>query len=647
MDINDLGINALRCLSMDAINNANSGHPGICLGAATLMHTLFTRFLKATPQDSTWLGRDRFVLAAGHGSALLYSMLHICGYKVSLDDLYDFRQLNSVTPGHPEYGLTDGVDCTSGPLGQGIAHAVGLAMAEKRMGELFNRPDVNLFDNHTYVLCGDGDIQEGVTQEAISLAATLKLNKLIVIYDANDVTLDGALDLSFSEDVEKRFKACGWNVLKCDGLVLEEVERCLKRASRMKDAPTLIIARTVIGFGSSKQGTSKVHGSPLGAEETDKLKKKLTWPYPPFKVPDAVYDYYQATFVRRGLRFNRSWKNRLKKYKKLYPEDHATLMACLDGSICGQIVYPQFELGTDEATRATSGKILNEIAKQMPNLFGGASDVASSVNTTIKNAGAWALEEGGRNIYFGIREFAMSCAQTGLLLYGGLRTYVGCFLVFSDYLKPSIRTAALMNVPSINVFTHDSIAVGEDGPTHQPIEQISSLRLVPNTVTIRPAGAIETAHAWRYAIENKEGPVNLILSRQKIKTLAAGSYEDFVKGGYVVKEVSGADYTLLATGSEVPLALKIADLVSDRLKVRVASIPSLELFNKQSKTYQNQVTGGKRDKTIAIEMGVSGLWYRYADKVVGIDEFGCSAKGEEVIAAYGFTAEELSQKLFD
>lgn len=647
MDVNEMGINALRFLAVDTVNKANSGHPGICLGAAAIMHTLYTRFLKATPVEPNWIGRDRFVLAAGHGSALLYSILHIAGYDVTTFDLMNFRQLNSKTPGHPEVTHTPGIDCTSGPLGQGIAHAVGLAMAETRMAELFNKEDITLFDNHTYVLCGDGDMEEGVTQEAISLAGNLHLNKLIVLYDSNNITLDGDLRLSFTEDVEKRFKACNWNVLKADGMSVESVEKALKKATKATNAPTLIICNTIIGFGSKNAATCLVHGSPIGEEETARMRKEMGWNYQPFVVPNEVYDYYQATFQRRGLKAARSFANRLKKYKKLYPADYKLLTSAFNGDIYKDIEYPEYELGSKEATRVSSGKILNVLAKQLPTLFGGASDVARSVNTEIKGEGIYGFDKGGRNIYFGIREFAMSCAQTGILLYGGLRPYLGCFLVFSDYMKASIRTAALMNVPSINLFTHDSIAVGEDGPTHQPIEQVSTLRLIPNTITFRPAGGKETVWSYKYALENRNGPVNIILSRQNIEVRNEVSYDEFKKGAYVVRNVTNPDKIIVATGSEVPLALDVATAMEEKgVRIKVVSMPSMELFDRQSKTYKKEVFNIKRENIIAIEMGSSGLWYKYASEVIGIDNFGKSAKSSDVIADYGFSVEAICQKLF-
>lgn len=645
MNIQELSINTIRLVGNDAINKANSGHPGMVLGSASIAYTLFTRFLKATEKDSKWYNRDRFVLASGHASMLLYMNLHLCGYKISMEDIKNFRQLGSKTPGHPEYGHTDGVDATSGPLGQGIAHAVGLAMAEKYMAETFNKEDCKIVDNYTYALCGDGDMQEGITQEAISLAANLNLNKLIVLYDANKVTLDGDLKSSFKEDVKKRFIATGWNVLEVDGFNVVEVEKAIKKAKKNTNAPTLIVCNTIIGYLSSNQGTCKVHGAPIGAD-LERIKDELEWEYESFVIPNEVYRHYQETFCKRGLKEYRKWKRLLRQYHMLYPKDYEDYMNAINGNYIKNIIYPSYPVGTNEATRVTSGKVINAIAPQIRTILGGASDVAKSVNTLINNANIFALEANGKNVYYGIREFAMSCAQTGMLLYGGVRPFVGCFLCFSDYMKPSIRTAALMNMPSINILTHDSVAVGEDGPTHQPIEQVNSLRIIPNCVTFRPSGAIETVHAWRYAIENKNGPVNIICSRQNIPTICDVCYEDYCKGAYLIKDVKNPDLVILATGSEVPLANDVATKLEETgKKVRLVSITSIELFEKQSEKYQHKILGDNRDKVVAIEMGNSSIWYKYAHKVLGIDTFGASGKANHVIDSFGFTVDKIIEKL--
>ncbi len=646
MDIQELSINAIRCVGNDAINKANSGHPGMVLGSAPIMYTLYTKFMKATTKENRWINRDRFVLASGHASMLLYMTFNLCGYNVTMDDIKNFRQLNSITAGHPEYTAIDAIDCTSGPLGQGIAHAVGLAMAEKFMAETFNKEDCKIVDNYTYALCGDGDMEEGVTQEAISLAAAQKLNKLIVLYDSNAVTLDGKLDLSFKENVKERFQACGWKVFEVDGFNTSDIEKALKKAKKNMDGPSLIICKTIIGYASANQGTNKVHGSPIGAD-LDNVKAKLGWTYAPFEVPQEVYDHYQETFGKRGLKEYRRWKRLVREYRMRYPKDYQDYEAALTGNYKKKIVYPVYPVGTNEATRVTSGKVINVIAPQIRTILGGASDVAGSVNTMIKDAGIFGQNLGGHNVYYGIREFAMSCAQTGLLLYGGIRPFVGCFLVFSDYLKPSIRTAALMKVPSINIFTHDSIAVGEDGPTHQPIEQVSALRLIPDTYTIRPSGAIETTHAWHFAIDNNSGPVNIICSRQNIVATCAVSYEDFCRGAFIAKkEQITADYIIMASGSEVPLAIEVAlELEKHSIDTRVVSVPCLELFNKQDELYQASIIGIHRSKIIAIEMGSSGLWYKHAKQVIGLDEFGKSGKANDVINDFGFTAQQIVEKI--
>ncbi len=642
-----LAINTIRMLGMDAINKANSGHPGMVLGSAPTMYTLFNHFINATPKKSNWINRDRFVLASGHASMLLYSTLHLCDYKVSIDDIKNFRQLGSLTPGHPEYKHTEGIDATSGPLGQGIAHAVGMAMAEAHLAAKYNKDGYKIFDHYTYALCGDGDMQEGITQETISLAGHLKLNKLIVLYDANNVTLDGGLDLSFDEDVEKRFKACNWNVLRVnDANCIKDTQKQIKKAKK-SDKPTLIIIKSIIGYMSSKQNTSKVHGSPLGEEDTNNIKKQINWNYKEFEVPNKVYELYKKNFARRGKNAYNKWKRLYKEYSIKYPKLYAEIEASFNNEL-GSINYPNYEIGYKEATRSTSGKVINEIAKQIPCLMGGAADVSGSVMTKINDVSVFdANNYAGQNINYGIREFAMSCAQTGMLLHGGIRSFIGSFLVFSDYFKASIRMASLMKIPAIYVLTHDSIAVGEDGPTHQPIEQVSSLRLIPNLVTFRPGNANETSLAWRYAIESKNNPVCLILSRQEIVNDTNPSYEDFIKGAYVAsKEQNKADLTLLASGSELHLALDLQkELLKKGKDVRVVSLTSTNLFDKQSQTFKNNILGNKRSKVVAIEMGSPDLLYKYADKVIGISSFGKSGKAKDVINDFGFNVENLVNKL--
>lgn len=647
MNIQELSINAVRVLGIDAINKAKSGHPGMVLGAAPVMYTLMTKFIKATPKQSDWFNRDRFILSAGHASMLLYANLHFAGYKVSLEDIQKFRQVFSNTPGHPEVGHTDGVDCTSGPLGQGLAHAVGFAIAEKHLAARYNRPSYSIVDHYTYVMCSDGDLQEGLSQEAISLAGQLQLNKLIVLYDKNDVTLDGDLNLTNNEDTQKRFESANWNVEKIDGFSIIEAELAIRKA-QLSEKPTLIIAQTVIGYGSVNAGTYKVHGAPLGEEDANLLKQKIGWKLPPFQMPNDVYEHYYQTFGKRGNASLKQWNYLFKKYQEAYPELAKELTDAIARNY-SKIDYPTFPLGHKEATRNTSSRVINVVADSIPALLGGAADVAKSVNTTIKKSDVFSAQNPlGQNISYGIREFAMSCAQSGMLLHGGVRPFVGSFLIFVDYFKASLRTAALMNLPSINILTHDSVAVGEDGPTHQPIEQISTLRMIPNTITIRPANALETSHAWRYAIENKNGPVNLVLTRQDVVVNSLVTYEEFTNGAYIAKAEKSAKFiTLLATGSEVNLAFKLGEELEKKgVEYRIVSMPSTNLFNQLGKRTRLQILGNPIQRVYALEMGSPDLLYRYANTVIGLEEFGLSGKGPEVVEALGFSVEQIMAKHF-
>lgn len=644
MNIEELSINTIRMLGVDATNNADSGHPGMVLGSAPIIYTLFTKHINALPRKSEWINRDRFVLASGHASMLQYATLHLCGYKVSIDDIKKFRTVGSITPGHPEYHHTDGIDCTSGPLGQGVAHATGMAMAEKFLAAKYNKDNLKVIDHYTYALCGDGDMQEGLTQEAISLAGHQKLNKLIVIYDSNAVTLDGPLSWSFSEDVKGRFVASGWNVIEIDGFNTKMIDDALCEAKTSKEKPTLIIAHTIIGYGSVNQGTNKVHGSPIGYDDAKQLKAKFGWDYPEFTVPEEVYTQYKNTFGKHGKKAYRAWEQTMQDYQTNYPNEYVEFNNAVNGVI-PTIDFPNYAVGFKEPSRKSSATAINLIAKNVPYFIGGAADVAGSVNTNIKDGGVFSNENPtGRTINYGIREFAMSCAQSGILLHGGLRTYTGSFLVFSDYYKASMRLACLMKIPAIYVLTHDSIAIGEDGPTHEPIEQVSALRLIPGMTLIRPADANETMMAWKYAIENKNGPVSIVLTRQNITVDGVGSYEEFKNGAYVIsKESSKAQYTVLASGSEVNLAIKAQKLLLERgIDVRVVSIPSTNLFNKLSPRKQNAILGNKRNKVIALELGSPDLLYRYASRVIGMTTYGASGKGEDVCAFFGFTPENIA-----
>ncbi len=646
--IDQLSVATIRSLCIDEINKANSGHPGMALGSAPILYTLWTRHLVADPKDPEWFNRDRFVLSAGHASALLYAMLHLSGYELSLDDLKSFRQLGSLTPGHPEYHWTKGVDATSGPLGQGIAQAVGMAMAEESVRA--NYPEGEKIMNHyTYALCGDGCLQEGISQEAISLAGHQKLNRLILFYDANQVTLDGALDLSFSEQVKARFIASEWNVLEVnDGNDIEAIDKAIVEAKKSKDKPTMILVHTVIGYGSSKQGTSKVHGSPLGAEDGKHAKVDVYgFDHEDFYIPEEVRKEFANTFIKRGQKAHEEYNKALEAYKAKHSVDYQRFVSLVNLDVDKYIpeVMPTFEKGSSTSTRVASGKALNAFMLKLPNLFGGSADVAGSVMTKLD--GGVNFEPGhreGHNVNWGIREFAMASAQNGILLHGGLRTYVGCFAVFSDYMKPAIRMAALSHLPAIYLFSHDSIAVGEDGPTHQPIEQLAMLRSIPNTRVIRPCDERETYAAWAEALRSKKTPTALILSRQNLPLLEGSSAEGLAKGAYIVsKEEKKEMFEIIATGSEVSLAVEAQKLLKEQgVDVRVISMPSWELFEEQSEEYKKSVMSLPREKRISVEMLSTFGWDRYAAHHMGMDTFGASAPAKDVIKKFDFTANRLA-----
>ena len=646
-EIDNLAVSTIRALCIDAINKANSGHPGMALGSAPILYTLFTRHLVANPDEPNWINRDRFVLSAGHASSLLYSMLHLCGYKVSLDDLKQFRQLGSLTPGHPEYHWTEGVDATSGPLGQGIAQAVGMAMAEESLRANYEKGEI-LFNHYTYSLCGDGCLQEGISQEAISLAGHQKLNNLILFYDANKVTLDGALDLSFSEEVKGRFIASEWNVLEVDdGNDIEAIDQAIKKAKASKDKPTLIIVHTIIGYGSSKQGTSKVHGNPLGLEDGKHAKVDVYhFDHEDFFVPEEVRQLFVDSFVKRGKEAFEKYQKALEEYKAKYPGYYERYEATLDLSTDKYLpnVLPDFEKGSQTSSRVASGKALNALMLSLPNLVGGSADVAGSVMTKLDGGVNFEPQTRyGHNVNWGIREFIMASAQNGILLHGGLRTYVGCFLVFSDYMKAAIRMAALSHLPAIYLFSHDSIAVGEDGPTHQPIEQLAMLRSIPNVRVIRPADERETYAAWLEALKSKKNPTALILSRQNLPLLDNSSKEGVAKGAYVIsKEEKKAELILIATGSEVSLAIEAQKKLLEKGKdVRVVSMPSWELFEEQNQEYKDSVLSLPLEKRVSIEMMSTFGWDKYARYHMGIDTFGASAPAKDVIKHFNFTSDKL------
>lgn len=642
-----LCVAAIRATCIDGINKAKSGHPGMALGSAPILYTLFTRHLVSAPTYPNWINRDRFVLSAGHASMLLYTVLHFAGYQITLDDLKNFRQLDSLTPGHPEYRHTPGIDATSGPLGQGIAQAVGIALAERSLAAMYEEGN-QVFNHYTYALCGDGCLEEGLSQEAISFAGIQKLNKLILLYDSNKVTLDGDLDLSSNEDTKKRFASCHWNVLEVnDGNDVDAIDNAIKKAKKSKDKPTLIIVHTIIGYGSKNENTCKVHGAPLGDEDGALAKQKYGYNYAPWEIPETVYETFRNTFIARGNKAIKKWERTFKAYKKTHLAEATRIEETIDNDVSKYVFkeLPVFNDDFKDSTRNTSQAILNILNKEVFNLVGGSADVAKSVCTIIKDEKNCTPETPeGRNINFGIREFAMACIQNGMLLHGGLRTYVGCFLVFSDYMKSAIRMAALSKLPAIYLFSHDSIAVGEDGPTHQPIEQLAMLRAMPNVDVIRPCDATETAAAWKLGLLSSETPTAIILSRQGLPEMKASNYDGVAHGAYIVGKELGEkpDSVIIATGSEVSLAMEAkAKLYNEGIDVRIVSMPSQELFLKTDKEYQLSVLGNDYDHRISVEMLTTFGWGRFARFNMGIDSFGTSAPANDAIKSFGFTSDAL------
>ena len=651
----DRAVSAIRALSIAQIEKANSGHPGLPMGAAPMAYVLWNKFLKANPKNSTWFDRDRFVLSAGHGSAMLYSMLHLAGYDVSLDDLKEFRQLNAKTAGHPERGHIDGVEVTTGPLGQGIAQAVGLAIAEKHLAALYNKEDAQIIDHYTYALCGDGDLMEGISYEAMSLAGHLNLSKLILLYDSNDVCLDGATNTSFSDDMKKRAEALNWNYLRVEkGRDLEEIYKAIASAKTNANGPTIIEIKTVIGYGSANQGTNKVHGAPIGEEDFIKAKEVYEWSEDDFTVPEDIYQTFADGIEKTGQEANQKWDDLLKKYQEKYPEDYKNLMAGINRELPENFIYDVKKYTADDkalASRASNGEIIQDLANITPNFWGGSADLFSSNKTNIKDTVAFTDQSPeGRNIWYGVREFAMAAIGNGIIAHGGTWHHVSTFFVFTDYLKPAIRLSALSKLPLTYVMTHDSVAVGEDGPTHQPIEQLAMIRSIPNTITLRPADGNETRLAWKIALESKERPVVMALTRQNLTNLKeTENIEGIEKGAYIISDSSEApELILIATGSEVDLALKVKEkLESDGKNIRVVSMPSMELFREQDDAYKGEVLP-KEAKKVSIEMGSTFGWAEWTGTDglnIGIDSFGISGKGEEVTAEFGFTPEKVTEKI--
>lgn len=654
MDISNLSIATIRSLGIDTINKANSGHPGMVLGSASALYTLFNKELNIYNKEAEWINRDRFVLASGHASALLYSMLHLTGFDVTIDDLKNFRQLNSRTPGHPEIEMTHGVDASSGPLGQGIPMAAGMAMAEKFLASQYNKENFDIIDHYTYVLCGDGDMQEGVTYEAASLAGHLSLGKLIVLYDANKVTLDGPLSMSFSENVKKRYEACNWQVLEVkDGNDINEIHKAIKKGKKEQFKPTLIIVNTVIGFGSANQGTNKVHGAPLGKEDGKNAKLSYGFDHDEFYVPEEVYEDFKKKTIKRGKSKFNKWNKLFNEYKEQYPTEAKQLEDAIAGKYSLNIdeLLKNYPVGHNDATRNTSLEVIQEVAKQNPTFLSGTADLASSTKTKIKDEDDFSVENyNGRNLVFGIREFAMVAIMNGMTLHKGVKVSAGGFLVFSDYFKAAVRMACLMKLPIILPLSHDSIAVGEDGPTHQPIEQFAMLRSIPNMHVIRPGDAVEMAAAWKLAIESTENPTALILTRQNVETMENSSVEGVSKGAYVIgKEENHLDAIIIASGSEVNLAMKAKKVLLEKgIDVRVVSMPCQEFFDQQDEQYKEAVLPNAMRKRLSVEMASSFGWHKYVGLdgiTMSINEFGKSAPAQDVIQSYGFTVDGVVENI--
>ena len=656
-NIDQISINTIRFLAVDAIQKANSGHPGMPMGCAPIGYTLFAKYMNHNPENPMWVNRDRFILSAGHGSMLLYSLLHLCGYNLPMEQLKLFRQWESLTPGHPEYRLTPGVETTTGPLGQGFANAIGIAIAEAHIAANFNKEDLKIIDHYIYGICSDGDLMEGVSHEAASIAGHLGLGKIIFFYDNNSITIDGKTSLTFSEKVGKRFEAYNWHVQYIEDVNdLGAINKAVKKAQKVKDKPSLIVTKTHIGFGSpNKQDKSEAHGSPLGEEEVKLTKRNLGWPEDKtFYIPEEVTGHFKSVIIK-GRKAEKKWNKLFVSYKTKYPVEGALFEKYMNGDFGDEWIahLPRFEDdGKKIATRSAGGKVINSIAKYLPNLIGGAADLNPSTNTYIKESGAMNTGDfKGRNIHFGIREHGMASILNGMALYGGIIPFGSTFLVFSDYLRPAIRLASISQIRPILVFTHDSIGLGEDGPTHQPVEQLASLRAIPKAVVIRPADANETSYAWQAAIQHKDGPVMIILTRQVLPVLDQNKYpsaSNLLKGAYILKEAEGGkpDIILMAAGSEVSITLKAAEeLEKEGIKARVVSFPSWELFEKQTESYKETVFPKSVKARVSIEAGVKQGWERYIGDQgdsVSIESFGHSAPLNIIMDKYGFSSSNIS-----
>jgi transketolase len=652
-NLDQLCVNTMRTLAMDAVQKANSGHPGMPMGMADAAYVLWSQFMKHSPGNPAWVDRDRFVLSAGHGSMLLYSLLHLTGYDLALEDLQQFRQWDSRTPGHPEWGDTPGVETTTGPLGQGFANGVGMALAERMLAAEFNRPGFDIVDHHTYGIVSDGDLMEGISHEAASLAGHLGLGRLIYLYDDNRITIEGQTELAFSEDVHDRFEAYGWQVFSVDGHDRAAVANAISQAKDQSDRPTLIMCRTHIGYGSpTKQDTAKAHGEPLGVEEVGLTKEALGWPVDAqFYIPDRVLERFRMA-VALGASAEQKWETLFERYAQAHPKLASEWRRRMAGELPAgwQDALPHF--GVEDgpvATRAVGGSVMVSLAPVLPELVGGSADLHPSTKTYLSDFPAVRKGEyGGRNLHFGIREHAMGGIVSGMSLHGGLRPYASTFLVFSDYMRPSIRLAALMGVPVTYVFTHDSIFVGEDGPTHQPVEHVASLRAIPGLTVIRPADAKETVGAWRALLEHRDGPVALLLSRQKVPVLRGTKDAEVARGGYVIVESPDPDMILMASGSEVALAVRTAELLEeDGVAVRVVSMPSWELFERQTESYRRTILPTEVTARVAIEAAVPFGWERYVGldgEIIGVGRFGASAPYQVLAEKFGFVAEKVSSR---
>lgn len=650
MDIKQLSVNTIRVLSADAIQKANSGHPGLPMGAAALAYSVWADNMVHNPYNPKFANRDRFILSAGHGSMLLYSLLHLFGYGITIEDLKNFRQLNSKTPGHPEYIHTPGVETTTGPLGQGVANGVGMALAESHLAAKFNKEDFNIVDHYTYVVCGDGCMMEGIESEAASFAGTMGLGKLIVLYDDNQISIEGDTDITFKEDVGKRHEAQGWQVIKVqDGNDITAINKAIKKAKKETNKPSLIVCKTIIGYGSPLAGKHDCHGAPLGSVNIEATKKTLNWTYPDFTVPEEVKEH-MTNLAKKGRRTENKWKKLFKEYKIAYPELAKEYEAYFNNKMPDLLNCEDlFKFEKPDATRNTSSTVLNKLAKIIPNMIGGSADLAPSNKSYMKDLGDYSAENrAGKNLHFGVREHMMSAATNGMQLHGGLNAYCATFFVFSDYMKNAVRMSAIMNLPVTYILTHDSIGVGEDGPTHQPVEHLISLRSIPNLKVFRPADGKETAYAWISALTGK-GPTALVLTRQNLPQYE-NTNKDALKGGYILldSEKETPDIILMASGSEVELIVKAKDMLKEKgIDARVVSMPCIELFEKQDEEYKEKVLPKKVRARLAVEAARAYSWHKYVGldgDYVTMETFGASAPAEELFKLYGFTVENVTEK---